>query len=482
MRTFGWAVLLFVFALAPWRAVMASEALVVLIQDQTKNLDERSVMERLLSTMVRNATSGRYAATSYLTDSLANKFTLARTVSQAARAGHDVDVLILASGDEDRIFLRSGDLDVRELIDSLKGLKELKQGGLRFVYTSGGRSLISAWRELGAQTVLAHPQDSMSGLFFPRFIKRWGQGATVSEAAASAIESSTSLVKAFSSYVDQSVIEQNDGLIAPAPELEGLDINIDGKSRSYPLPLRAIAWPEPTERRNSFVHTALSTGVLKSLARLVTNRFTVDAKLVPGIAELVSQIGEPAWQMVYDVFPGRGPNELILPGTDVRIILSRVIPGIDKYLQTLIDQLETMVITRRNGRLVLDVWLTAAKGVRFDFLKERDAKTGQPYAVKVRQHVHLEVFSRRDSVTIDSVKGVVVMVKLPIAPDGIAPTKFFLDTASETLTVSANALSGIIKVVGTADIRARKFTGIDWIATIIKNGPLIFGVLLFSPI
>lgn len=492
MRKFGWALLLFVCALAPLRELQASQALVVLVQDQTENSDERSVVERFTSMMVRNATHGKYDSTSYLRDDLANKFTLIRTISQAARAGYDVDVLVLTAGDDDSIFLRAGDIQAHELVESLKGLKDLKQGGLRFVYTTGGHHLVSAWRELGAQAVLSQvvvcangacaPNNGMNGFFFPRFIKRWGEGATVSEAAVAGIESSAQLVKAFSPFVAQSVMDANGGLISPAPVFEGLDLNIRGKSRAHPASLNAIVWPDTNEKREAFAHTPLREGVLTSIVKLVTNRFEVSTDLVPGVADLVSQIGEPVWQMAYDTFPGRTTDELVLPGTDVRIILSRVIPGIDKYLQTLIDNLETMVVTRRNGRLVADVWLTDSKGMRFDLQKESDSKTGQAYAVKVKSHIHFEIFSKRDSITIDSVKGVTVMVKLPVVPDGVVPTKLYLDTGSETLTVSAKAVSGIVKVVGKADIRARKFTGIDWGATLFKNAPLILGILLFSPL
>lgn len=488
MQKFCWAVvssiLIVLGSVGVAAAAELKPALVVLAQDKTPDADERSVIDRLTTMMVRNATHGRYGSTVFLTEELANKFTLERTISQLVRAGRTVDVMVLAAGEDDRISLDGGDLTSGELVETLKPLQALQSGGLRLVYFTGGREMADAWRALGAKAVLAQPSSGdvpgLAPFFFPHFIKQWSSGMSATHAAAAASAFSSNVVKAFSSFVDDRTLSENSGVVAPAPIFEGEDVNIEGKVSARAARLSAVTWPKDPSRQ-SFVHTNLGTGVLESLARVFTNRFDVNARFVPGIADFMAALGEPGWQTLYTVFPGRTQNELVVPGGDVRVILQRVLPGIDKYMGTLIDNLETMVVTRNNGKLGVDVWLTPGNGLEFKLRDRAGSKTGQPYAVKLRQHAHLNISSLRDSITIDDIQGISAMIKLPIVPDGVSPRKLYLDTSTETLTITAKAIGGTIGVIATADVRSRQFKGVDWVATMFKNLPLLLGLFLFSP-
>lgn len=489
MRKFSWAVLsclVFVLAVVLSGTSMAAElkpALVVLAQDQTPSEDERSVIDRLTTILVRNATHGRYGSTVFLTDDLANEFTLMRTISQLVRSGRTVDVFVFAAGDGDRIHLTEGDLTANRLVSTLKPIRGLSKGGLRFVYFTGGKAMAEAWQEIGAKAVLAQPSlgetVGVAPFFLPQFVTKWAEGMSVTQAAKHATEFSSRVMGVFSTFIDERIMAENEGVISPAPVFLGTDVNIYGR-QTRALKLSAVTWPEELPARETFAHTGLRSGLLESLGRLFTNRYQVNAELVPGISELISSLGEPAWQTLYTIFPGRNRNELTVPGGDVRVILSRVIPGIDKYMGMLIDNLETMVVTRRDGKLSTDVWFVPAGGLSFDIREEKGSKTGQPYAVKLKQHVHLDISARRDSITIDGIRGITTYIKLPIVPDGVAPSKLYLDTSTETLTISAKAISGTVSVIAKADVRSREFKGVDWFATMFKNLPLILSLLFFG--
>ncbi|MBI3541658.1 MAG: hypothetical protein HY075_00065 [Deltaproteobacteria bacterium] len=387
---------------------------------------------------------------------------------------------MVAGNSYDELTLDGGSIAASELESRLLPLRALSKGGLRAVYTSSGAGLVASWRAVGARAVLSHAGDSsLPPFFFPAFIKRWGEGDSLTRAAAKAGAFSRGLTASFASYVSESTLLANNGLLAAAPVFEGQDVDVRGRSEPRPWQLAPVEWPERPARPERFAHTSLEEGLLRVGARMLTNELELKPELIPNLVTLADRFGGPVFTTLQSLFEGRDENELYLPGADVKVILGKIIPDLDQYMQEIVDRLETILITRKDGKMLVDVWLTPEDGVTFKLRDEKTAKTGQPYAVSLARHTHFEVSMQRDSATLDRIQGFTAMVKLPIVPDGVTPKKVVLDTSREKLTISASAIKGLVNVVGTADVRARKFTGVDWLATMMKNAPLLLGVLLF---
>ncbi len=459
-------------------AAQPPKALVVLAASQSENADERSLVDHLNATMIRNATRSRYATATFLVDEVAQKSVLFYTIARLATLGFVVDVMVLGGDGADTINLRSGAITPQELEAGLKPLRTVRPGSLRFVYTSSGSRLAPIWREAGAAAVLSYSGD-VPPFFFPRFIKHWGEGYSVTSAAEKATDFSSSQVGAFSRYVTEATLGAHRGVLASAPVFDGEDLTVSGSAVSQARVLNSVQWPVAALRRASFAHTPLEEGLLRVVARLLTADLELKPELIPDLRTLVEHLGPPAFSAMQGVFPGRGENEILLPGSDVRVILARFVPELDKYMQELVDRLDSIAVTRGKGKMLVDVWLLS-DSVRFSLRDVKKSKSGQPYAVDLTRHLHLEISMKRDSVTLDKIRGLTIQIKLPVVPDGVTPRKVRLDTSNETLTISAGAIKGLIEVVARADVRARKLNGVDWLATILKNAPLLLGLLFFG--
>ncbi|MBI3558383.1 MAG: hypothetical protein HY074_19110 [Deltaproteobacteria bacterium] len=460
-------------------------ALVVLAQGPSENVpidrsarDEQSLVNRLNAVMVRNATKNRYGRSTFLVDDGADKDALFRSISRLANDGFAVDLMVLGGDSADSINLRSGAIGAQDIAVNLLQLRGLKTGGIRFVFTSSGSRLAPVWREAGAVTVLSYAGD-MPPFFFPRFIKQWGAGRSVTQSAAEAGAFSSRLAESFSRFVPEATLAAHAGVLTSAPAFDGQDLNIAGDVQARALALNSVLWPEHAPKRANYRHTALAEGVIKIIARLLTPELELMPVHIAALPTLVDQFGDAAFSTAQGVFPGRNVNEMVLPGTDVRIILARFIPDLDSYMQELVNRLDSLQITRGDGKMLVDAWL-AGDGIRFSLRDAKGSKTGQPYAVDLSRHLHFEISMKRDSITLGKIRGFTVQVKLPVVPDGVTPRKLRLDTSTETLTISAGAVKGLVEVVGKADVRAKKLTGVDWLATILKNAPLLLGLLLFG--
>ena len=455
-------------------------ALVALLQNRGDNADERGLIDQLNATMIRNATERRYATSTFLmagTGGVVQKAMLYRTILEMARAGYAVDVMVLGGNRAESISLMTGDITATDLVEALKPLRALRAGGLRFVYTTSGQRLAPIWRAAGAAAVLTYA-GAVPPFFFPRFIKLWGEGNSVTRAAAKACAFSSALALSFSRFVDESTLAAHNGLLSPAPAFEGEDLNVAGVRENRAWELSPVQWPERATERAIFRHTALEEGLLKIFARLLFNDLEMKPELIPNMPALLDYFGNPVFTTVQGVFPGRDENEIMLPGSDVRVILAKFIPEIDNYMQELVDRLDSLQITRAKGRMLVDVWLTSTS--RFALRSVKKAKTGQPYSVDLGRHLHFEISMARESITLGKVRGLTVQIKLPVVPDGVTVRKVRLDTSTEQITITAGAIHDLIGVVGKANVRARKFSGVDWLATIFKNAPLLLGFLFFG--
>src|SRR5258708_3478225 len=54
-------------------------------------------------------------------------------------------------------------------------------------------------------------------------------------------------------------------------------------------------------------------------------------------------------------FPGREPGGIVMSGTDVRVILARVVPDIGKYMQAIVNHLDSLDVKKGKGRMLVDV-------------------------------------------------------------------------------------------------------------------------------
>ncbi len=90
---------------------------------------------------------------------------------------------------------------------------------------------------------------------------------------------------------------------------------------------------------------------------------------------------------------------------------------------------------------------------------------------------HLAV--RRDTLRITDIEGIVLMVRIPVLPDGIYPTELFLDSSRENIDISALAVNGHLALEGSVNVRSRQFNGINWKKTLKKNWKLVFSVFRF---
>ncbi|MEW6056311.1 MAG: hypothetical protein AB1540_06825 [Bdellovibrionota bacterium] len=168
----------------------------------------------------------------------------------------------------------------------------------------------------------------------------------------------------------------------------------------------------------------------------------------------------------------------MLPGKEVRVLLSKVIPDIDRYLAILVEHVEDLKITPVKGRTRVELFLFP-QSFTIELQPESEAKEGQIYEVRLKQKTSFELSMHRDSLIIDRIQGFTAHLNLPVVPDGVSLRKLRLDTSTEMLTIWASAVGGTVRVVAKADVRMRRFEGVDWVHTLLRNFPLFMGGAVF---
>jgi hypothetical protein len=468
---------------APEVSGAARPALVALIQHKGGDAGKRSVMDRLAAVMIRNATRGKYSSTKILIEESATREAFLGELGGLARTGHDVDVIVMVPGSDEAIALDSGAIRA----DDLRGVTGTERDSLRFVYSASGCGLAQAWREAGARTVLCHIESAaaptftgaLAPLFFPRFIAAWGKGSSALEAAEMAGAISTRVAAGLGEFASDDTLVANGGVLAEAPRLMGDDIDVAGRARGEPRPLAAVSWPKERAPRYLIPHNPLSSALLGLISRAVAPDLDLRPELMPRLDSVLNATGDELWDTLQALFPGASTSEILMPGRDVRVILEKVIPDFNKYMAVLVDHLDTFAVTRENGHMALDVRLLDG-GMNFSLKPKKSAKTGQPYAVDLEQNMHADISMRRDSIVINDIAGITVQVKIPILPDAVHPRELKLDAATEKLKITAAAVKDYIEVVGTANVRAKHFDGVDWMETLSRNFPLLLSLLVFA--
>lgn len=209
---------------------------------------------------------------------------------------------------------------------------------------------------------------------------------------------------------------------------------------------------------------------------------TSGASAAPGgIAYDQEQGSDRLWQNVKDLF-GAGEFEgdrFAVPGADVRVILSGIVPGLDQYMQLVVDNLDLLEIKREKGKVVVDVRLITKK-LDFALREKKAADNGQVYKVRFYQYLHFEISMKKENVFIEKIDGLRISVKLPFLPDGVFPRGLFVNNQGKFLTLHAEAIGKLVDVVAGADMKAGEFSGIEWFKTLMMNLPKILGSLFFS--
>jgi len=201
----------------------------------------------------------------------------------------------------------------------------------------------------------------------------------------------------------------------------------------------------------------------------------------PGIVGNTDPEFDALWQRVKDVF-GAGELEgegLAVPGADVRVILSRIIPGLDQYMQLVVDNLDLLEIKRGQGKIVVDAKLITTK-LDFALREKKATRNGQVYKVRFYKHLHFEISMKKENVYLEKIEGLRVSVKLPIIPDGVFPRGLFVNNAAKTMTLHAEAIGKLVDVIATADLKGGNFKGIEWLKSLAMNLPRILKAFLFN--
>jgi hypothetical protein len=184
------------------------------------------------------------------------------------------------------------------------------------------------------------------------------------------------------------------------------------------------------------------------------------------------------WARTLELFPGHeGQDAIVMPGGELKVILSKVVPDIDRYLDDLIESVDTIAITHDAGRINVDLWLDP-KEFNFKIREKKKAEYGQVYGAKLNHHLHFDISASRDSISIHKIDGLVIYTKLPLLPDSVYPKGVKLDTATEMIILTAKALG--ITVIGKADARDHKFLGMDWLETLMINWSLFLSLFSFG--
>ncbi|MGE4233344.1 MAG: hypothetical protein AB7F43_08450 [Bacteriovoracia bacterium] len=183
-------------------------------------------------------------------------------------------------------------------------------------------------------------------------------------------------------------------------------------------------------------------------------------------------------------------------GDDAKDVLLKQYPELNRYLQKIIDHIESLKITRAPTKkfkrkqnsgnsqtpaegMTIDVWLDQPT-LPIDFKSASEVSYLQPYAVDLDQHLRIQIVMHGDKIYLEKIEGIRILVKIPIIPDSFYPKKLMLDLTHEVLYMSAGILGDWITIVAKADVKGQKFDGVDWGATLFKNWPVMLGLLVFT--
>lgn len=481
------------------KPALAAPTLILLEDNGDTNPVYRQTIESLGAVIVANNLGHYYDHIDVLTGSQANRDTLFAQIRKRG-AKSAVDLVLLTHGMDKHLWLTSGSISDQD-IRAAGPFPRLRMVYMMACYSA---SLEGAWRDTGAQVVVGHQDvNSLSGFFFPRFMRRWAEGATAREAASDAYQFSEGTAGMLSTYIkeDQDYLSSV-GVTRSEPVIQGVDIDRSGQA--YPdhvLAIAPLASAQPmasfaSEGAVKFSHTDFERMGISLLGTMIPQAsLNVDA--IPSAQELVNRIHSVAWDQLHDSFPnpsGDGMPDLDLPSEDgqqlwidgeaIRYFLAAVRDYAGDKLGPLMDRVQGVRLTRTGANLNAAIYFDGA----FDIpLQDKNRiPNWQPYSVHVPKTVRFSVQMLDSVLTVTGLDQGNDALNLKLKMPSPLPDSVWVRTASVSLSdgkahVEAGVLGNMISVIANAELLARKFDGVDVWATIESNlGILVFPALSFQ--
>lgn len=465
----------------------AAPSLVLLEDNGDSNPAYRQVIESLGAVIVANNLGRYYDHIDVLTGDLANRQALFAQIRKRGLKS-DVDVVILTHGSDKSLALGTGDISDRDI---------LAQGNLprlRLVYMMAcyGASLESAWRKVGAQVVVAHQDvNSLSGFFFPRFLKRWAEGATARDAAAEAYHFSEGTAAMLSNFIqeDNDLLSQV-GVARSEPVLQGVDMDRTGQT--YPGHALAIA-PMASAKNSSsasapavFKHTDFENMGIAVMGSMVPQA-SLNVAAIPSAQGLVDRVRTVAWDGLKDSFPnpagdglpdlGLGlPTEdgqqIWIDGEAIRYFLDSLRDYVGDKLGPVLDHVQGVRLTRMGELLNVAIYFDMAFDIPLQ--DKKSVPNWQPYSVHAPKTIRFSIKMSDDVLTVagldEGADALNLKIKMPFPlPEAVWVRNASVNLSSGKARVEAGVAGNLIAVIANAELMARKLDGFDIWGSIEKN-------------
>lgn len=485
--------------------VQAAPALVVLEDNGSDNTVYREVIENLGAMIVANNLGRIYDHIDILKGRDATRENLFAQIRKRSMR-REVDVVILTRGLNGHLALRMGDISEQDV----RAAGPFPRLRLVYMMACNSASMQQAWLDSGARTVVGHQDvNSLAGFFFPRFLRRWSEGATARVAAEEAYRFAERTSVSLAGYIKP----DNDfltsvGAVRSEPVLSGVDMDRFG--HIYPERALAISGlvagaddsrmaspagiPPGGYRHSDFARLSLS------LLGAMLPQTSLQVEAIPSPQKLVDRISGVAWDQLRDSFPSpamrsggdiipgldlptKDGEEIWIDGEALRYILGTLTGYAGEKLAPVLEHIQGLRLTRQGDALNAALYFDHSFNVPLQ--DESKIRSWQPYAVYSPKTVRFEI-RMLDGVLMllgldRGLDAVNLKLKMPFLPDSVWVRSVSVDMDKGKVLVEAGVIHNMIAVIAHAQIAARKFAGVDVWDSIKKNlSLLVWPVLLFE--
>lgn len=493
-RVVGWIALLGLGLLGA-RPAVAAPSLILLEDNGGSNPVYRRVMESLGAVIVANNLGHQYDHIDVLTGARATREALFAQIRKRG-AQSAVDVVILTHGEPKRLNLNTGDITDRDI----RAAGVLPRLRLVYMMACYSASLEQAWRAAGAQTVVGHQDiNSLPGFFFPRFLRRWSEGASARDAAQEAYRFAEGTASLLSDYIRQAQLLGAVGLERSAPVIDGVDLDLSG--RTFPDHALAIAplredpssglglgeWLKSAgvveSASSRYRHTDLERAGIELLGSMIPQA-TLNVDAIPSAQGLVDHVKGVAWEQLHDSFPNPGGDgvpglglpsedgqEIWIDGDALRYFAAPLRQYGGERLSAVLDRVEGARLTRSGD--LLNVGIYFSESFEIPLADAGQIANWRPYAVHLPKAVR---FSARMTDGVLAVYGMDrghdslnFKVKMPALPDTVWLRSVTANLSDGKVHAEAGVIGDTVAVVANGELTARKFTGIDVWESIERN-------------
>lgn len=412
---------------------------------------------------------------------------LLERISARSALGREVDLIVLAAPNASA--LRAA-LEARAQAKG-RGL------GLRWVYQAGagGDELLAAWLGVDVESVVIQSGSTQrSGLFTPRFLRRWGEGASVLTAVREATEFAQKAERTLAPFLVQGTAAGGADLNSPAVMTAGADIDVNGNRGSVPMTRdwenafwqsRAAQDEGSSEDPSEWVCDPLRRGQLdyafSDFLRGLFPQVELSVDQMSSSEAFLGRAGDTAWELWQDRFGQKRdgaisttqtPDEMWVEGDGLRYFLGPLANWLGREGNLLLDAIQGAHITKSAQSLRVALYFNSALKLRF--MEERDAERGQLYGVDLPKVLRFHL-SLKDGIVwawdLDAGgwSGMKLKVRLPAIPDSVYLRTSRLDLYDGRIEVEAGVIGNAVSLVGRGQLYTRKFEGIDLWDTIGSN-------------